>query len=503
MKNSEGPNKLWSKFNHSRASLNEVISHLNPPKKKKDFREVFSLEWFTFKRTIAVFGALVVFVGGYFAFGYVMNNKRTFALSSLSMLSRVTKFLPIGEDEKKEIEVVNAIVGEFTKTDDKEKTLLIMLQNEAELRPGGGFLGQYAIVKIKNGEVLSTFVEDANLLDQRISAKIPAPFPFKRMMQVKNWKFRDSNFSPDFPTNVEKAKYFLRLAGKSSSGFDGVIAVNSQVFNDVLGLTGPITVPGYSGEYNKENGSRKLEEQVEKAYIMNPDIDTQNRKAILKKMAPIIMEKLFTVGNVAGVANLFHNEMKNRNVMLNFTDRALQQLAENVHWDGSMPRDWTGDYLMAVDANMGALKSDFFIKREMSYDVDLTQPKPLVTLKIKYRHTAPYGDWRTSDYHSYLRVYVPEGATFLGSTMVSKISGADEFGKTYFGFMCHVLIGNETNGEIKYELPEKFASQNYRLLIQKQSGAGDVPISVKVKTKNNEYVQDQTLVNNLRFEYVK
>ncbi|EKE19174.1 MAG: hypothetical protein ACD_9C00112G0004, partial [uncultured bacterium] len=478
------------------------LAHLNPPKKKKIFHEILSLEWFTRKRIILIFALFAIWIGGYFAFTYAMKNKRVLAISSLSALSKVSKFLPIGQDEKKEIEVVNAIVSELTKQDDKEKTFLILLQNDAELRPGGGFLGQYAIVTIKNGEVVSVFVEDANLLDQRITANVRAPYPFYRMMEIKNWKFRDSNFSPDFPTNVDKAKYFFRLAGKSSNGFDGVIAVNSRVFDNIIGLTGPITVPGYAGEYTKENASRKLEEQVEKAYIMNPEIDTQNRKAILKKMAPIIMEKLFTLGNIPKIADLFHDELKNRNVMINFEDQNLQQLVASVHWDGTVPVEWGGDYLMAVDANMGALKSDHYIKREMSYDIDLTQIKPLVTLKIKYSHTAPYGDWRTSDYHSYLRLYVPSGANFLGSTMVSKISGGDEFGKTYFGFMCHVLIGRETNAEIKYELPETFSNiEDYKLLIQKQSGVGEVPVEIHVKTKDNEYSQKQTLLNDLRFEY--
>ena len=63
-----------------------------------------------------------------------------------------------------------------------------------ELRPTGGFLGQYAVVKLKDGEVTSLLVEDANLLDQRITANVPAPYPFKKMMEIKNWKFRDSNF---------------------------------------------------------------------------------------------------------------------------------------------------------------------------------------------------------------------------------------------------------------------------------------------------------------------
>ena len=328
---------------------------------------------FSQKKIIASVAVALIVTGGYFTFSYLMKNKQIVLKTSLSALGSVSKFLPIPADEKKEIEVLNNIVATFTANDDKEKTFLILLQNNAELRPGGGFLGQYAIVQIKNGTVVSTKVEDANLLDQRISAKVQTPFPFEKMMSLRNWKFRDSNFSPDFPTNVEKAKYFFRLAGGNSQQFDGVVAVNSQVFDDLFALTGPITVPGQSGEFNSENASRKLEEIVEKAYIMNPALDTQNRKAILKTMAPMIMQKLLTLGNVTKIADLFHNEMKNRNVMLNFNDQNLQQAVAGVHWDGTVPKDWNDDYLMAVDANMGALKTDFFMRREMNYDLDFTQ----------------------------------------------------------------------------------------------------------------------------------
>ena len=457
---------------------------------------------FTKKRIIKIVVILILLGGAFWGVSYALKNKKTIALSSFSALSKVTRFLPISADEKKEIEVVNNIVSEINKNDNKERTFLIMLQNNAELRPGGGFLGQYAIVTIKNGQVDSTIVEDANLLDQRIQVKVPAPFPFEKMMQIRNWKFRDSNFSPDFPTNVEKAKYFLRLAGRSSNGFDGVIAVNSQVFDDVIGLTGPITVPGFPGEYTKDNASRQLEAQVEKAYIMDPSLDTQNRKAILKKMAPIILDKLFTLGNITKIADLFHTEMKDRNVMLNFTDPNLQQQVASVHWDGTVTKDWSGDFLMAIDANMGALKSDFYIKREMNYDIDLTQPNPLVTLNLKYMHTATQGDWRTSDYHSYLRIYVPQGSTFIDSHMVNRVATAEDFGKTYFGFKLDVLINGETDATIRYQLPASFSNMSindYRLLIQKQSGITDVPVTVHVKTADGEFTEKQTLMNDLNF----
>ena len=457
---------------------------------------------FTRKKIIWIIVIAIVLVGGYFSVSYVKTNKRMLAISSFAAIGKVTQFLPIPADDKAQIAVVNTLVTALTQNDDKVRTYLIMLQNNAELRPGGGFLGQYAIVTIKNGQVTSTFVEDANLLDQRIVAKVPAPFPLGKMLQVHSWKFRDSNFSPDFPTNVTKADYFFHLAGRSNTNFDGVIAVNSQVFDDVLGLTGPITVPGYPGTYDSTNGSRQLEQQVEKAYIMDPALDTQNRKAILKAMAPIMLDKLFTLGNIPKIADLFQTEMKDRNVMLNFTDPTLQAAVASVNWAGTVPTDWTGDFVMENDANMGALKTDYYMKRQMDYEVDLTQPTPQVTLNIKYMNTAPGGDWRTSDYHAYVRLYVPQGSTFVSSHLLSHLNTADEFGKTYFGFKLDVLMNGETDATVQYTLPASFANMSindYKLLIQKQSGESDMPITVHVKTKDGEFTQQQTLMNDLTF----
>jgi len=453
------------------------------------------------KKTAITILILIIFVvGGYFIL--LGSNKVNLGLKSLGIVNKLSGLLPIPDDEKKELEVVSKLAEAMTKKDDVERTYMVFLQNNMELRPGGGFLGQYAIVKIKNGEVTSSFVEDANLLDQRIQAKVAPPYPFKRMLQLKKWKFRDSNFSPDFPTNIEKAQYFYRLSGRSGS-FDGFAAVNTDVFNHILALTGPITVPGYPGEYNSTDGALKLEEFVEKQYIMDPELDTQNRKAILKKMAPILIDKLFTLGNITKIAEFGHEELKNKNVMLNFKDPEMQSLVESVHWDGKISDDWGSDYLMLVDANMGSMKSDYYIKRSIDYNVDLTAEKPIATLTVTYRHAATGGDWRTSDYHSFLRIYTPKGSNFLERQMLGYPNITEEFNKTVFGVLAHTLINGQTVGIFKYELPENLDRENYRLLIEKQSGVGDVPVKVTVKTKDGELSQEQTLKHDLKFELKK
>ena len=442
-----------------------------------------------------VFLLLLAGVFIYFKFFASSSKIQNIISSSVATFSKISQFLPIADDTKKETAVIGQLVEHFNAQDNQERSYLLLLQNNMELRPGGGFLGQYAVVKIKNGQVTYSFFEDANLLDQRITVKVAPPYPFQRMMSIKKWKFSNSNFSPDFPTNVDKAKYFYKL-GRGAANFDGVIAINASVLNRVLEIIGPVTVNNV--EYNSQNAVLKLEEQVEKAYLFNEDLDTQNRKWIMKEMAKIILDRLMKLQNIPKLADFTLNELRNKDVMLNFQDSALQEKAESVGWAGKINTTWDKDYLAVVDANMGALKSDYYIKREMDYSIDLTLPKPVVTLKIKYTHTATAGDWRTSDYHSYLRVYVPQGANLLERKMVSYPNIQEELGKTYFCFILHTLIGRSTEALIKYELPEKY-KENYQLLIQKQSGVGDVPITLHLKDQNGEVSQSSVLKKDLNF----
>lgn len=458
-------------------------------------------QFFTKGRLIIISVLVIIALGGFSLFFYARENKTEFIAGSLNLFQKVSKLLPLAPDTKKEIGVVNTLVETLTKKDGQTHVFLVLLQNSDELRPGGGFLGQYAVIKTKNGEVISTFVEDANLLDQRISADVPTPYPFVRKMQLKKWKFRDSNFSPDFPTNAEKAQYFYRLAGGYEK-FEGVIAVNSLTFNNILALTGPIQVPGDTNVYTSVDGAQKLEERVERAYL-GEDVPAelkQARKNIMKKIATEIMARAVTLSNIQKLAEFAQTELRNKDVMLYFKDPALQSLVESVHWDGSVAKDWTDDYLMLVDANMGALKTDFYVKRSLDYTADFTGEKPIATLVYSYKNTAPYGNWRTSDYHTYLRAYVPKGSVFLERKMINVVTTKEAFNKTYFDGFVDVEIGqSDVNTTLTYELPSTITAENYHLLIQKQSGVGTIPVTVHLKTKDKEYTQSADLLKDLNF----
>ena len=461
--------------------------------------------YFTRKNITIAISVIVVVAGGFFLYTYGKTHKQLIALNSLSLFQKVSALLPIEADTKAEIEAVNTLADKLSQKDDVNRTFMVMLQNNYELRPGGGFLGQYAILKIKNGEIVSSMVEDANLLDQRITATITPPYPFKQI-QLKKWKFRDSNFSPDFPTNADKAQYFYRLAGGREQ-FDGVIAVNATVFDHILDITGPIDMPGY-GTYNSENGSMKLEENVEKPFL-GEDVPAelkQNRKSVMKKIATEIISRISTINNIPKLASFAQTELRDKNIMIWFKDPALQSLVTGVHWDGAVSPDWTGDYVMLVDANLGALKSDYWVKRSLDYSVDFTAgPKPIATVKYTYNHTATYGDWRTSDYHTYTRILAPLGSKYVENSRI-KTGGvlsqdSTDFNKTIFGYKVDAIMNHSLDTGIKYELPDTIKAEGYQLLIQKQSGIGNIPVVVHIKTDKGDFTQQATLAKDLKFTF--
>ncbi len=454
------------------------------------------------KKGVVIILSLIILIvgGGFFAFKWFKKtDKVELVQNSVNVVNKVAQLLPINKDTKKEIAVAQKISEELTKKDDVTRRYLFLLQNNMELRPGGGFLGQYVVATVKNGEVVRFYFEDANLLDQRIKVKIPPPYPLRRKLGLKKWKFRDSNFSPDFPTNVKQAKRFFRYAG-GNANFDGVFAINATVLNDVLKITGPISLSNGRYVYNSENAIDKLEEQVEKPYLFNENLDTQNRKWIMKKLASELKNKLLTVGNIGKLVEFSRDELNNKNIQLNFTNPDLQKAVEEVGWAGEVNKNWDGDYLMLVDANLGALKSDAFVKRSLNYSVDLTTEVPTAVVDYKYNHTATHGDWRTSDYHSYIRLYSPKGSVLTKRVMVSYPITREEFNKTYFGVLFDALMNRETTAHFEYNLPTS-VKDDYKLLIQKQSGIGDLPVHIHLKNDKGEFDYDDILKNELIVQF--
>src|SRR5205823_489304 len=83
---------------------------------------------------------------------------------------------------------------------------LVQTMDSAELRPSGGFTGQYAVVQIQDGRVGPLSLRDVALIDYAgndVAFGRSAPPQYSNWMNFGDWGLRDSNLSGDYPTTAQ------------------------------------------------------------------------------------------------------------------------------------------------------------------------------------------------------------------------------------------------------------------------------------------------------------
>jgi hypothetical protein len=417
---------------------------------------------------------------------------------NLENIKPLISLAPIGQEKREEARVLMDI---FSRTKE-EKTFLLLFQNNLELRPGGGFIGSFGLLKTKEGKIEDISVFDTGNFDQNIPATEIPPQPFQDILGIKAWKMRDSNWSPDFAVNAQKAQDFYHLGGGTEQ-ISGVAAINTDILNSILAVTGPVKIDGYPGEYRDENAILQLEYQVEKGYA-EQGIAKAERKNIMKELAGILFDKVrnLSLPGQLALAQKMESHLRQKDIQLFFNDENLQKEIENIGWSGRV-KDANSDYLMVVDANMNALKTDYCIKRKIDYEVDLTADQPEAVLSITYTHTCRAKDWMTTDYRDWMRVYVPKGSHLSeASGQTGEAEYSEELGKKVFGMLVWVPVGQSQTITLKYRLPQEIQENSYSLLVQKQSGSGEVPIDISVKQKGEkELIYDEILTGDREFDF--
>lgn len=379
-----------------------------------------------------------------------------------------------------------------------ERIYLFLLQNNNELRPGGGFIGTYGLMKVANGEIVSLKTDNSYNLDE--AAKnlpvIVPPEPMQKYLKAKAWYFRDANWSPDFPTSAKQAIQFYEREG-GQKNVDGVVAITPTTIVELLRLVGPISV--YKIEFTPENFTNRLQEYVGSGF-KSYGLNESQRKDIIGVMTGELVNRLLSLP-LSEWSDLFlvlSQQLSQKQFLLYMQDQALQSILIDQNWGGSIQGETDEDYVMVVDANLASLKTDSVMQRTYTYSVELKNDEAIATLKIHYNHTGKF-DWRTSTiisrYNTFVRAYVPAGSTLLESSgaqlrersqTAGKVETSTELGRTVFSAFKSIEPQTQSDLVLKYKLPaaitEQFKKKLYTLNWQKQPGMIKPSIDLTITT---------------------
>lgn len=359
-------------------------------------------------------------------------------------------------------------------------TYLVLFLNNTELRPAGGFIGSYAVVRVENGHTDIKMISGTETLDLAADkTKLPSPpKPLSDYLGVDRWYFRDSNWSPDFSVSAAQAlDFYARENGALAAEIDGVVGITTDVLEDLLRLSGPVSVQGIT--FTPENVIEKLEYEVEYGYQQR-GISVGERKQIMNELMQTIIQRLggSVVTRFKDYVDLVYRLADERHVMMYSPNAELQNKITALDWDATMVTS-SLDYWWWVDANLTALKTDHALQRTARYEIT---PRPdgrlVASVTMEYRHTGVF-DWRTTRYRSYTRVFVPTGSELISVSGNAKnkntsVEQGSELGRTWFGTFIQIEPGDTRRLTFSYLLPrevtEAVKAGRYSLSIQKQAG---------------------------------
>jgi len=367
-----------------------------------------------------------------------------------------------------------------------EKKYLLLFQNDAELRPTGGFLTAYAILSVYKGNFKPLGSFDIYTLDAKFGNRLPPPEPIKKYHKnVYYWHLRDMNLSPDFKEFIQTFWPNYKKAG--GVDVDGIVAVDTKVLVDLLRVLGPIGVADW-GRYSAENDPRcncpqvfyELERQISKPL---GTLRTE-RKAVLGPLMHSILLNVMQSPRKKWPEffNLAFTNIQEKHMLFYFFNEELQRAIEVLNAGGRI-KDYDGDYLHINDSNFAGAKSNMFIRVNVSQDIKIeSEGKIVKTVTIDYKNPEPPSNCNLEAgelclnglYRDWVRLYVPKGSELIevSGSEVEAITYED-LGKTvfeaFYGDKAPLRPQGKAQLVFKYKLPFK-AKGDYQLLIQKQPG---------------------------------
>lgn len=366
------------------------------------------------------------------------------------------------------------------------RTYLVLQVNPSELRPGGGFIGTYSLIRTDKGTVKLVSSGDAAaistprpVIGQRGYVTPPGPL---RQLLISNqsWSFDDSNFFPDFPSNAQTAESFAsaRLGVK----IDGVVSIDYYTVARLLDITGPLPVPGYRLTLNSGNFVSTVV-QFDLAALTDPSAALEH-KAILSALAGPLMQRLSSLSaeRWPALISALNDLATGRHLQAYFNNADAEKAMATFGWSGNVRSDAGQDFMMEVEANLGSTKANYFVIRH--YAVTLTRNGGTLHHKvvIDLVNNTPYVYRPLDFYRVYVSLYVSDKATAVSTSGMRPItigSPPPPAGtRRLEGWMSIAGYGNAGQAVFQYDTPWPAGQSQPEIYWQNQPGTADDQVKV-------------------------
>jgi len=365
----------------------------------------------------------------------------------------------------------------------QKKTYALVVQDNQELRPTGGFIHTIILVTIENGMIIDHQAYSSYQLDKLLSGQVPAPAEVKQYLGESNLYLRDANWDPDFTTSAAQISWFIKKT--TNRPIDGVIAMNLYLIRDLIKAIGPLDLP----EYNEVLTDKNIQERMEFHSEVKLDDNAKESDYLTVVMTKLVNNLLILPKDkILPVIKALNQNLTRGELLINLADNTENRSLASLGWTGEIlsptcPAQFSEncliDTFMKVEANVGINKANYALKREYKDKVTISQDSISHHRQMTFTNNSKSQAWPQGNYKSYLRFYVPS-TTILDEILISnqtvpanRISQQLDHGKKIIGVYLDVPIMSNVPVELKYHLPLTNQIKSYSFFDQKQPGIED------------------------------
>lgn len=384
--------------------------------------------------------------------------------------------------------VLASLTGE-----NRKKTYAVLLQNNQELRPTGGFIQAVALLNFDGGSLVSYNVYGVYDLDKKLTGDVVPPEDLKKYLGEEKWYLRDSNWNPDFPTTSKQVRWFInKILGID---IDGVIGMNLYTFQDILESTGPVELTEYNEIITNKNILERMEFHSEVILVDNSD--TTDYSVVLFEK---IIEKIATLDRqkVLPLVSSLRKSLDEGQLMISVEEESDQSVLHSLGWTGGLitPQcptqlsivDCQVDIMAQVESNIGVNKANYYIDRDISHSISVNKTVANHSRKITFVNNAQSNAWPKGTYKSYQRFYVDKNAeiekvSINGSVLREEQINIQELQNfKEIGIRIDVPIQKQLVVEIDYSTPHSSnGGFSYVFFNQRQAGTSGDSLRVSIE----------------------
>jgi hypothetical protein len=394
---------------------------------------------------------------------------------------------------------------------------LVEIMDSTELRPSGGFIGNYGIVTLKGGQVTSAQVTDTYILDKVYKlthrhTALPANYAWFPFASNWGWGLRDSNLDADFPTSALNGETLYNLEGQGLIPLNGVIAITPALIEQILALIGPISVPEYHETVTAQNlidriHYHQLIEDAGGGDTPSADGNSSLRKHFTALLGQYVLARVRSLPGalLPKLLGVLVDSLHTKDLQIYLNASEAERVLQLYHLDDSVQSP-AGDGIFVVNTNIAQSKANEFLATTVSDRVTIDRAGTAThQTTIAFNWTKPgltesdfYG---STIYKGYIQVYVPQGSVLQTQAGWAPAATGIAFGQRLWAgdfTLSYPLSGEITLTWVVAGAAQKQGrSWRYSYLMQRQAGALEnmsvqvtLPVCATITQISSGFVKD-------------